>query len=114
MNKRVMALGRMKSGVMNRLEKEYSLVLDAMQARGEVLWWCFEGLTFKLAEGSRYTPDFAVLMADGQIEIHETKGRWIGDAKTKIKVASAKFPFQFRAVFAKLKRDGGGFTYEDF
>lgn len=114
MNKKLYALGRMKSGVMNPTETRYSQLLDLMKASGEVVWWAFEGVTLKLAEGSRYTPDFFVMRPDGTLECHEVKGRWIGDAKTKIKVASEKFPFRFVAAYPRLKRDGGGFSHEDF
>lgn len=115
MSKRsVYALGRMKSGVMNPTETRYSLLLDELKASGEIVWWAFEGITLKLCEGSRYTPDFFVMRPDGTLECHEVKGRWIGDAKTKIKVAAEKFPFLFKAIFAKLKRDGGGWSEEEF
>lgn len=114
MSRKVYALGRLKSGVMNRTEAEYSQLLEAMRSSGEVLWWAFEGMTFKLAEGSRYTPDFNVMFADGRLEQHEVKGRWIDDAKTKIKVAADKFPFVFKAIFKKPKREGGGFREEEF
>lgn len=110
----VYALGRLKSGVMNPMETRYSQLLDSMKASGEIVWWVFEGITLKLCEGSRYTPDFFVLRADGVLEVHETKGRWIGDAKTKIKVAAEKFPFLFKAVFAVPKKDGGGWRDEEF
>jgi hypothetical protein len=114
MKKSVYALGRLKSGVMNRLETAYSQLLEQMKSNGEVVWYEFEGVTLKLAEGSRYTPDFLVMKKDGTLEAHEVKGRWMDDAKTKIKVAASKFPFIFRAVYAKPKKDGGGFRYEDF
>lgn len=114
MNRKVMALGRMKSGVMNRGEIAYAAHLEAMKHAGEVLWYGFEALTFKLAEGSRFTPDFIVLLSSGELEAHEIKGRWIGDAKTKIKVAAEKFPMRFIALFALPKRDGGGWRVEEF
>jgi len=63
--KRVYALGRLKAGVMNKTEQAYSLHLEAMKQGGEILWWKFEGMTFKLADKTRYTPDFCVLCADG-------------------------------------------------
>jgi hypothetical protein len=113
-NRKLYALGRLKSGVLNRTEQAYSDHLDALKARGEIEWFTFEGMTFKLAEGSRYTPDFTVLFPDGSMQIHEVKGRWLDDAKTKIKVASDKFPFQFKAIYAVPKRDGGGWREEEF
>lgn len=114
MNRKVYALGRLKGGVMNPTETRYSQLLESMRLSGELLWWAFEGITLKLAEGSRLTPDFFVMRNDGTLECHEVKGRWIGDAKTKMRVAAEKFPFKFFAIFAKLKRDGGGWEVEAF
>ena len=114
MNRKTYALGRMKSGVMNKGEEAYARHLEAQKQAGEVLWWAFEGMTFKLAEGSRYTPDFNVMLPNGEMEQHEVKGVWIGDAKTKIKVAAEKFPFRFIALRALPKRDGGGWEVTEF
>jgi hypothetical protein len=49
------------------------------------------------------------MLADGSIELHEVKGFFEDDAKVKVKVAASMFPFVFRLVRAKAKRDGGGF-----
>lgn len=114
MSKRLYALGRLKSGVMNRTEAEYSRLLESLRTSGEVLWWAFEGITLKLAEGSRYTPDFFLMRSDGTLECHEVKSRWIGDAKTKMRIAAEKFPFKFTAVYALPKKAGGGWELEEF
>jgi hypothetical protein len=71
-------------------------------------------MTLKLAKDTRYTPDFMVMNANGEMEAHECKSIWRDDAKIKIKVASEKFPFRFVAVYAQSKKDGGGFRYEEF
>lgn len=113
-SRKVLALGRLKSGVMNAGEEKYAKHLEALKQAGEVLWYGFEAMTFKLAEGSRYTPDFIVLLSSGELEAHEIKGRWIGDAKTKIKVAAQLFPLRFIALFALPKRDGGGWRVEEY
>lgn len=63
---------------------------------------------------ARYTPDFAVMLADGVIEMHEVKGYWTEDARAKIKVAANKFPFRFVAVYKQAKKDGGGWRIEEF
>lgn len=113
MNKRVLALGRMKAGQMNRTEAAYATALEAARNAHEIVWYAFEGVTLKLADGCRYTPDFAVLRADGVMEMHEVKSYWIGDAKTKVKVAAEKFPFVFKAVYKQAKKDGGGWRIEE-
>ena len=108
------ALGRMKAGVMNATEAAYEKVLAAQLAAGEIDWYVFEGITLKLADGCRYTPDFMVMKADGSLEAHEVKGYWTDDARVKIKVAAEKFPLKFIAVYKQPKKDGGGWRFEEF
>lgn len=91
------AHGTLKDPDMNQTEARYAQLLDLRQKAGEVLWWRFEGVTLKLADDTRYTPDFVVMLADGSMECHETKGFWRDDALVKIKVAAATFPFRFRS-----------------
>lgn len=107
-----LALGRMKAGKMNKTEAAYGAELSYLQMAGEIQWYAFEGLTFKLADNTRYTPDFVVMRADGLIECHEVKGFWRDDARVKIKVAADLFPFRFIAVKAKSKKAGGGWDTE--
>lgn len=99
---------------MNKTEQEYSYHLEAMVAGGRVLWFRYEGIKLRLADKTFYTPDFAVMMADGTIELHEIKGHWEDAARIKIKVASEQYPFQFRAFTKAAKKDGGGWKEEVF
>ena len=108
------AAGRMPAGEMNKTEKLYAEHLEELKQQGAVLWYKFEGITFKLAKRTTYTPDFVVLLADNQIELHEVKGFWQGTARVKIKVAAELFPFKFIAIKVKPKKDGGGWTIEKF
>jgi len=108
------ALGRLKLGEMNGTERAYQDLLDARFMAGEILWYRFEGLKLRLADNTFYTPDFAVMVASGEMECHEVKGHWQDDARVKIKVASGLYPFRFIAVKKALKRDGGGFSVEEF
>lgn len=108
------ALGRLPVGTMNRTEAEYRDLLEARKLAGEVAWYRFEGLKLRLADSTFFTPDFAVMLADGQIECHEVKGFWTDDARVKIKVAADAYPFQFIAVRKRAKREGGGFSEERF
>lgn len=89
---------------MNRTEAAYDLVLAARMRAGEVVWYEYEGITLKLAPDCRYTPDFAVMLADGTIEMHECKGFMREDALVKLKVAAENFPFPILLV----KRKGAG------
>lgn len=108
------ALGRLKTGERNKSEAAYESTLQARQIAGEVLWYRFEGVKLRLADNTFYTPDFAVMLASGQIELHEVKGFWADDARVKIKVAADQYPFRFIAVTAQPKRDGGGWKVEEF
>lgn len=85
---------RQRRGSMNGAEAAFSLRLkaDPLVAR-----FVFEGVSFRLANGARFTPDFIVFMVDGSIQIHEIKGSHSREAAiVRLKVAAGLFPeFQF-------------------
>lgn len=107
------ALGRLKAGEMNKTEKRYSDLLDARKAAGEIQWIRFEGVKLRLADNTFYTGDFAVMAADGVMEIHEVKGFMTDDANVKIKVAADQYPFRFFLVRERKKKDGGGWDIRE-
>lgn len=99
----------------NKTEEAYQETLEHRRLAGEVLWHGYEPFKLKLADRTFYTPDFGVLMADGQLELHEVKGHWEDDARVKIKVAARQFPFlHFKAVKPLAKKHGGGWVVEEF
>ncbi len=111
------ALGRLKSGERNKTEAAYELYLESQKQAGEILWYAFEGMTFKLAKDTRYTPDFVVMLKNGELECREVKGAkaiFQCDAKAKIKIASEMFPIRFIAVFPIPKKLGGGWEIQEF
>lgn len=112
--KKLQALGRLKAGAMNKTEAQYQMHLASRLHIGEVQWFKFEGIKLRLADNTFYTPDFAVMAADGVMELHEVKGFWLEDARVKIKIAADIYPFRFIAVRAKPKKEGGGWAVEDF
>lgn len=114
MSKAMYALGRLKTGQMNKTEQAYDAHLAVLQHAGQIQWRKFEGLKLRLADNTFYTPDFAVMAADGVIECHEVKGHWQDDARAKIKVAADLYPFRFIAVKARTKKSGGGWEVEAF
>lgn len=111
---KLQALGRLKVGEMNKTEAAYGAVLEQRRRLGEVAWFRFEGLKFRLADNTFYTPDFAVQLSDGSIEAHEVKGHWEEDARVKIKVAASMYPLRFVAVTKQTKKNGGGWELEEF
>ena len=89
------ALGRLPAGTMNRTEAAYAAHLELLKASGDVLWWKFEGLKFRLADKTFLTPDFVVMVRSGLIELHDVKGFLMEDANVKMKVAASMYPFEF-------------------
>lgn len=108
------ALGRLKTGQANKTEQAYGDLLEARKIAGEVAWYRFEGVKLRLADNTFYTPDYAVMLTDGTLEMHEVKGFWQDDARVKIKVAAEMYPFRFVAVRVVAKKNGGGWANEEF
>jgi hypothetical protein len=85
---------------MNKTEREYSFILEAMKRKGEILRYEFEGIALKWAD-MRYTPDFVVfptVIATHQpMKLIEVKGAHIWDRDiVRFKGARAYWPeFQF-------------------
>ncbi len=106
---RLFAKGRLKQGEMNKTEARYEQHLKWRQNAGEILWYRFECIKLRLADNTFLTVDFAVMLADGTLELHDVKGAKAiieEDAKVKMKVAAEAFPFVFRYVFPKPKGEG--------
>ncbi|HAZ7444020.1 DUF1064 domain-containing protein [Escherichia coli] len=114
MRKQIQALGRLKTGQMNKTESAYCQHLEQRKRAGEVAWYRFEGIKLRLADNTFYTPDFAVMLATGEMELHEVKGFWTDDARVKTKVAADQYPFRIIGVTVKPKKSGGGWNIEEF
>jgi hypothetical protein len=89
---------------MNKGEQRYAESLDV---RPDVAAWWYEGMSWRLADDTRYVPDFVVLLDDGTMELHEVKGSAKGGADfgatelswAKIKVAAEMCPFPVVVVW---------------
>ncbi|AET90662.1 gp8 [Burkholderia sp. YI23] len=112
--KALQALGRLKAGAMNATERRYAAHLEQRKHAGDIVWFRFEGMKFRLADNTFYTPDFAVMLASGELECHEVKGHWQDDARVKVKVVADQYPLRFIAVTANAKKSGGGWAVEEF
>lgn len=78
----------------NKTEEAFSRILDTRLHVGEIRDWWFEALTFKLGRDCRYTPDFAVIHADGSLHLYEVKGKFCrDDARAKFRAAATMFPY---------------------
>ena len=99
------ALGRLKQGVMNKTEAKYAGHLESLKMCGEIQYYAFDSMKFRLADKTFYSPDFIVLRSTGELEAHEVKGHWEDDALVKIKVAAELYPFSFKSVHWNTKKN---------
>ena len=105
-------LGRLKQGVMNKTERKYGDHLESLKMIGEIQYYAFDSMKFRLADKTFYSPDFIVLKSNGELEAHEVKGHWEDDARVKIKVAASMHPIPFIAV--KWNEKNNCWDYENF
>ena len=98
-------------GKMNHLESRYAEQLEADRLSGKVAWWKFDAMRLVLADRTTLAVDFVVMLADGEIQFHDTKGMRNGkmhvedDAAVKMKMA-AKLFWPFRFFYVKLGPSG--------
>lgn len=104
------ALGRLPQGRQNKTEAAYGDYLELRRRAGEVAWFKFEAIKLRLADLTFYTPDYFVMLTNGELEVHEVKGHWEDDARVKIKVAASLFPFRFIGV----RKVRGSWDFEVF
>lgn len=91
---------------MNKGEAAYAQVLDR---RPDVVGWWYEAMSWRLADDTRYVPDFLVLFDNGRVEWHEVKaaarkagGEDFGVTEVswaKIKLAAELAPFPVVVVW---------------
>lgn len=106
------ALGRVAKGKMNKTEAAYAQRLEAMKHSGQILDWKFHVLRVRLADATFYEPDFLVLTAEREIQIHEVKGGFTTDkGQMKVKLCAEVLPW-FR-VF-KCSKKGGEWLIQEF
>lgn len=99
---------RKQAGVMNQTEAKYAEILEMRRAAGQVVAFWYERHTYRLADDTRLTPDFVVLLADGSLEVHEVKGEWVEeDSLVKLKVFADQFPYLVKLAKLRSKKNGG-------
>lgn len=110
-HRRINALGRLRTGEKNKTEAAYGDHLEQRRLTGDVIWFRFEGIKLRLADNTFLTVDYPVMLANGQLEMHDVKGSlgiYMDDAKVKMKVAAEMYPFVFRIAVPRPKKKGGG------
>ena len=110
--KKLQALGRLKSGQMNATEARFEADLHNRLYIGDIVWYRFEALKLILAPQTSITVDFFVMLKNGELQAIDVKGSpkmITDDARAKMKIAAAIFPWPFYWAYQKAKKDGGGF-----
>lgn len=92
-----------------RLNKTEAAFLSYLRQERKYVFIYVQEVTLKLANDCRYTPDFATMDANFYFTFWEVKGFWRDDARVKIKVAAAKYPW---ARFIAVQRKNGRWVEE--
>ena len=79
-----------RSRFRSKTEAAYSFQLDWELKEGTIARYEYESLKFRLADGAWFTPDFAVWMPDGRLELREIKGGGFVREAARIRFLVAK------------------------
>ena len=110
-------------GAMSKTEERFAELLNEYARDKQIVSYSFEPITFKLAEGVRYTPDFMAVFADPTrgVAFYEIKASEFHasgksnqmNSLTKLKVCARTFPqFYFFKCYPRAKREGGSWVIE--
>lgn len=85
-----------KRGEPNKLEQRHrdTVIADGIKS-GEYVDCLYEAVSFSISHNEErivYTPDWLILRADGEIEIHEVKGAiYRGDSRVRLRLAASRY-----------------------
>ena len=96
---------------MNKTEADFAQHLELRKVAGELIYWDFEPIRFRLGDGAWYKPDFMVVDNQYLQTIFEVKGRWMEAARVRIKVAAERY-WMYRFIAVKRDRKAG-WVYEE-
>ena len=94
------------TGGPNHTEQRYRQ--EFIDTRDDVLRCSFEGLTFRLENGHKYTPDWIVITRDLDIECHEVKGKRRHPSHNRAQLAWKQARIEHPGlifVWARLQKD---------
>ena len=85
---------------------------EVLGRRPDVAAVHYEGLSFRMANGHRYTPDWVVVTADGRIECHEVKGSHALHSRQRARLAFDQVKVEFPWVeWVWATRTKSGWVY---
>jgi hypothetical protein len=113
---------RSPRGVMNKTEQHFldTWILPGVQG-GRIKKWWYEKWRFTLTEpgpgrpGIGYTPDFILMLSDGELQCYEVKG--VGNARlesvNRTKLFRDDMGMRTFIAWQLPAREGGGFRIEE-
>lgn len=96
----------------NKTESDFGNILEARKARGEILFYAFEGINLRWGDSMRYTTDFAIFFDCEPIKLIELKGgyRWQKDV---IRYKGCKAEWKNFFQFEMWEKKNGAWTQID-
>ena len=115
---------RKRKGEMNKTEAAFEIELRFLRGCGVVVWWEFESITLRLADGTTWTADFPTLYADGTLKLIDVKGAKKTTAgnyrpfieqhtHVKLKCCAERFPIVIAVAYRLPKKCGGEWVIEE-
>lgn len=98
-----------RRGRLNKTEARYAERLEGQRLTGDIAWWGFEAIRFRLADNTFFTPDFLVMLPDGQLTLHETKGFMREAASLRLRITSEAY-WMFPVFVVRWEK--GAFTVQ--
>jgi hypothetical protein len=96
----------------NKTEAAYRA--EVLDRRGDAAAIHYEGMTLRMANGHRYTPDWVVVTGAGRVECHEVKGGYRLGSYQRARLAfdqvRVEFPWVVWVWAVRVK--GGGWRVE--
>ena len=87
----------------SKLEAAYARYLHGLLLAGDIRTYRYEPMRFNLAPLTTITPDFQVILKDGEMEYHEVKGWAREDAMAKLKICARLYP-EWKFILVKRIR----------
>lgn len=88
----------------NNAERDYAVGLEAQRRAGVLREWHYEAIRLRVGGGAFYTPDFLVVTASGEVQVHEVKGHMREAARVRMLAVLDRYPFR---VFVNGKEWAG-------
>lgn len=88
----------------------YAGRLSEQRDAGAVLWFRADAFRLRLADNTYLVPEYVVMVASGEIEMHILRLHWSADCRARVKQAAMQFPIRFRAV---SRDNAGAWTVEE-